>query len=197
MKAAGFKAIFLTVDNTGVNGIRDRNMRFSAGGDAGHSATFTIPALNQLKSMTTLPIIPKGVKSAHDVKLCADLGFPAVYLSNHGGRVVDMVPTAVEILLDVHRLYPDVFNKLEIYADGGVRRATHILTLLALGVRAVGLGRPPMYANVFGQAGVDKLIKILKLELTTTMALMGQANIDGYRGNTTFVSVSTRIESGR
>nr|POF17754.1 cytochrome b2, mitochondrial [Quercus suber] len=187
MEKAGFKAIFLTVDNTGVNGIRDRQMRFSAGGDSGHSSTFSIPALNKLRNMTTLPIVPKGVKTAHDVKLCADLGFPAVYISNHGGRVVDMAPTAVEILLDVHRLYPEVFNQIEIYADGGVRRATHVLTLLALGVRAVGLGRSPMYANVYGQAGVTKLINILTLELQTTMALMGQANIDGYRGNTTFV----------
>ncbi|KAI4736738.1 FMN-dependent alpha-hydroxy acid dehydrogenase [Aureobasidium sp. EXF-12298] len=120
MKKAGFKAIFLTVDNTGVNGIRDRYLRFSSGGDAGHSSTFTIDSLNKLRNMTTLPIVPKGVKTAHDVKLCADLGFPAVYISNHGGRVVDMAPTAVEVLLDVHRLYPEVFDKIEIYADGGI-----------------------------------------------------------------------------
>lgn len=185
----GFKAIFLTVDNTGVNGIRDRQMRFSAGGDAGHSATFTLESLAQLQSMTTLPIVPKGVKTAHDVKLVADLGLPAVYISNHGGRVVDGAPTAVEILLDVHRLYPEVFSQIEIYCDGGVRRATHILTLIALGCRAVGLGRSPMYANVYGEAGVTKLINILELELTTTMALMGQADIDGFRGNTSFVSI--------
>nr|POE46171.1 cytochrome b2, mitochondrial [Quercus suber] len=188
MEKAGYKAIFLTVDNTGVNGVRDRQMRFSPGGDAGHSSTFSIPALNRLRNMTTLPIIPKGIKTAHDVKLCADLGFPAVYISNHGGRVVDMVPTAVEILLDVHRLYPEVFDQIEIYADGGVRRATHVLTLLALGVRAVGLGRSPMYANIYGQAGVAKMISILTLELQTTMALMGQADIDGYRGNTSYIN---------
>ncbi|CAJ2501950.1 Uu.00g048030.m01.CDS01 [Anthostomella pinea] len=188
MEAAGFKAIFLTVDNTGVNGIRDRQLRFSSGGDTGHSATFTIDALNQLRNMTSLPIVPKGVKTAHDVKLCAELGFPAVYISNHGGRVVDGAPTAVEILLDVHKLYPEVFDQIEIYADGGVRRATHILTLLALGVRAVGLGRSPMFANVYGEAGVTKLINILTLELTTTMALLGEGNVDGYRGNTTFIN---------
>lgn len=186
----GFKAIVLTVDNTGVNGIRDRQMRFSSGGDAGHSASFTLEALAQLQSMTTLPIIPKGVKTAHDVKLVATLGLPAVYISNHGGRVVDGAPTAVEILLDVHRLYPEVFGQIEIYCDGGVRRATHVLTLLALGCRAVGLGRPAMFANVYGEAGVTKMIDILTLEMTTTMALMGMSDIDGYRGNTTFVSLS-------
>ncbi|THW40110.1 FMN-dependent alpha-hydroxy acid dehydrogenase [Aureobasidium pullulans] len=193
MEAAGFKAIFLTVDNTGVNGIRDRYLRFSAGGDAGHSATFTIESLKQLRNMTSLPIVPKGVKTAHDVKLCADLGFPAVYISNHGGRVVDMAPTAVEVLLDVRRLYPEVFDQIEIYADGGVRRASHIITLLALGVRAVGLGRSPMYANVYGEEGVSKLLNIIKKELTTELALIGEANSNNVRGNASFVN-TRRVE---
>ena len=188
IQQAGFKAIFLTVDNTGINGVRDRSERFEGNSDTGHSATFTIAALNQLRQQTTLPIVPKGVKTAHDVKLCADLGFKAVYISNHGGRVVDNVPTAIEILLDVHQQYPEVFSQMEIYADGGVRRATHILALLALGVRAVGLGRPPMYANVYGQAGVTKMISIIQQELITEMALMGQSDVNGFRGNTTFVS---------
>ena len=210
MEKAGFKAIFLTVDNTvraidpeamnhrlielqGVNGIRDRYLRFSAGGDAGHSSSFTIDALNKLRNMTSLPIVPKGVKTAHDVKLCADLGFPAVYISNHGGRVVDLAPTAVEVLLDVHRLYPEVFDKIEIYADGGVRRASHIITLLALGARAVGLGRAPMYANVYGQQGVSKLLDIIKKELTTELALIGEADSNNVRGNRTFVN-TRRVE---
>jgi len=193
MEKAGFKAIFLTVDNTGVNGIRDRYLRFSAGGDAGHSSSFTIESLNKLRNMTTLPIVPKGVKTAHDVKLCADLGFPAVYISNHGGRVVDLAPTAVEVLLDVHRLYPEVFDKIEIYADGGVRRASHIISLLALGVRAVGLGRAPMYANVYGQQGVAKLLSIIKKELTTELALIGEADSNNVRGNRTFVN-TRRVE---
>lgn len=189
IKAAGFKAIFLTVDNTGINGIRNRQMRFPRrGGDKGHSAKFTIASLKELQNMTTLPIVPKGVKTAHDVKLCADLGFKAVYISNHGGRVVDLAPTAVEVLLDVHKNYPEVFGKIEIYADGGVRRASHVLALLALGARAVGLGRPAMFANIYGQPGVAKMISILQTELTTEMQLMGQADVNKYRGNTTFVS---------
>lgn len=188
MEASGFKALFLTVDNTGINGVRDRSLRFSGGGESAHSSTFTIDALNRLRTLTDLPIVPKGVKTAHDVKVCADLGFPAVYLSNHGGRQVDGVPTAAEILLDVHRQYPEVFGQLEIYADGGVRRGTHVLTLLALGARAVGLGRSPMYANVFGEDGVAKLIAVLRQELETEMKLMGQADIDRWYGNATFLN---------
>ncbi|KAL2277507.1 hypothetical protein FJTKL_15424 [Diaporthe vaccinii] len=158
IKSAGFKAILLTVDNTG------------------------------LQNMTTLPIVPKGVKTAHDVKLCADLGFKTVYISNQGGRVVDLAPTAVEVLLDVHKNHPEVFGKIEIYADGGVRRASHVLALLALGARAVGLGRPAMFANIYSQPGVAKMISILQAELTTEMQLMGQADVNKYRGNTTFIN---------
>ncbi|CAK4029990.1 FMN-dependent alpha-hydroxy acid dehydrogenase [Lecanosticta acicola] len=189
IKAAGFKAIFLTIDNTGIDGIRDRSLRFTSESDSTtHSATFTYKALDKLRNMTDLPIVPKGVKTAHDVKLVADLGFPAVYISNHGGRVVDLAPTAVEVLLDVHRQYPEVLDQIEIYADGGVRRATHVITLLALGVRAVGLGRSPMYANIYGEEGVTKMIEILRQELETTMALMGQSNVDDLRGNTSFIN---------
>lgn len=197
IKAAGFKAIFLTVDNTGINGIRDRSLRFtSSSSNTAHSATFTLESLNKLRNMTDLPIVPKGVKTAHDVKLVADLGFPAVYISNHGGRVVDLAPTAVEVLLDVHRQYPEVFNQIEIYADGGVRRATHIITLLALGARAVGLGRSPMYANVYGEEGVTKMIDILRQELETTLALIGQPDVNELRGNTSFVSFSVTMFLG-
>jgi isopentenyl diphosphate isomerase/L-lactate dehydrogenase-like FMN-dependent dehydrogenase len=189
MKAAGYKAVFLTVDNTGINGIRSRQIRFyGRGGDAGHSDSFTVESLQAVQKMTTLPIIPKGVTDVHLIKKLADLGFPAVYISNHGGRMVDLTPTAVEVLLDVHRLYPEVFNKMEIYVDGGVRRATHVLILLALGARAVGMGRPAMFANIYGQAGVQQILSQIREELVSTMRLVGQANIDGIRGNTSFVS---------
>jgi len=189
IEAGGFKAIVLTVDNHGTNAIRTRYMRFTGfSPDTEHSETFTIQTLKEFQAMTKLPVIPKGVKTAHDVKLLADLGFKAVYLSNHGGRQVDLVPTAVEILLDLHAHYPEVFNQMEIYADGGVRRSTHVLTLLALGARAVGLGRSPMFANVLGQAGVARLLDIMRQEMVTEMISMGQANINGYRGNTTFIN---------
>lgn len=101
---------------------------------------------------------------------------------------MDLAPTAVETLLEVRRLYPEVFDQVEIYADGGVRRASHILTLIALGAKAVGVGRPAMFANVFGEEGVSKMIAILKEELKTTMQLMGESDVNAYRGNGTFVN---------
>lgn len=189
----GFKAIFLTVDNAGIGGVRDRSLRYTKGGDTGHDLAFTVESLNELRNLTSLPIVPKGIKTARDVKLCADLGFEAVYISNHGGRVVDGAPTAVEVLLDVHAQYPEVFDQIEIYADGGVRRGTHVLTLLALGARAVGLGRPPMFANIFGQEGVEQMLSILNTELVTEMQNLGQTDVNLWRGNTSFIN-TRRVE---
>lgn len=188
MEASGFKAIVLAIDNTGVGGVRDRAQRFKPGDDSGRSLNFTIEALNELRSWTSLPIIPKGIKSAKDVKLCADLGFKAVYISNHGGRVVDNAPTTLEILLDLHVQYPEIFDQIEIYADGGVRRGNHVLMLLALGVRAVGLGRPPMFANVYGQEGVDKMLQILNKEMVTEMRLLGETDVNQWRGNASLIN---------
>ena len=189
IKSNGFRAVFLTVDNTGVEGIRPRYDRYRSSSGSSHASDTSIEALNELRQMTDLPIVPKGVKTAHDVKLCADLGFPAVYISNHGGRQVDMGVTAIEVLLDLHRDYPEVFGQIEIYADGGVRHASHMLTLISLGVTAVGVGRPFYFANIYGQDGVSKLIDIFNTELDSTMRLMGEDNIRSYRGNSTFVSL--------
>lgn len=70
-------------------------------------------SLADLRNMTTLPIVPKGIKTWQDAKLCLDLGFQAIYVSNHGGRVVDMAPTSVEVLLDIRKNAPEVFDKME------------------------------------------------------------------------------------
>ncbi|KAJ3818893.1 FMN-dependent alpha-hydroxy acid dehydrogenase [Lentinula raphanica] len=190
MEAAGYKAIFLTVDNTGVNGIRVQAMRQTGelDSDSGHSASFTLQALAEIRNLTMLPIVPKGIKTAADAKTCLDLGFPAIYISNHGGRVLDGVPTAVEILLDIRKQYPEVFEKMEVYADGGVRSANHIITLLALGAKAVGLGRSPIFANIYGEDGVDRLLTLLTAELQTSLQLMGEANVQNVVGNTSYVN---------
>ncbi|KAF7982064.1 hypothetical protein HWV62_30354 [Athelia sp. TMB] len=186
---AGFKVIFLTVDNTGINGIRTRSIRYTGEEtDPGHSATFTIKSINEIRNMTSLPIVPKGIKTWQDAKTCLDLGFEAIYVSNHGGRVLDGAPTSVEVLLDIRKNAPEVFEKMEVYADGGVRRANHVITLLALGARAVGLGRSAMFSNLYGAEGVARMIYLLQTELGTTMKLMGQSDVTKIVGNSTFIN---------
>ncbi|KAG7445024.1 FMN-dependent alpha-hydroxy acid dehydrogenase [Guyanagaster necrorhizus] len=191
IEAAGYKAIFLTVDNTGIDGIRTRSLRYTGeSSESGHSATFDLASLAEIRNLTSLPIVPKGIKTAADAQTCLDLGFPAIYVSNHGGRTLDGAPTAVEILLDIRRNAPEVFERMEVYADGGVRRGNHVITLLALGARAVGLGRSPIFANIWGEEGVSRMIEMLQTEFETTMQLMGEskvANINSSYINTKLV----------
>jgi isopentenyl diphosphate isomerase/L-lactate dehydrogenase-like FMN-dependent dehydrogenase len=79
--------------------------------------------------------------------------------------------------LSVHQEDPDIFDEVEVYADGGIRYGADVLKLLALGVRAVGLGRPFLYANLYGQKGVSRVINLLELELTSAAANIGLAEI--------------------
>ncbi|KZT25034.1 FMN-dependent alpha-hydroxy acid dehydrogenase [Neolentinus lepideus HHB14362 ss-1] len=187
MEKAGFKAIVLTVDNTGVNGIRTRSLRYTGDeDDTGHDASFDLNSLANFRNLTSLPIVPKGIKTWQDAKTCLDLGFPAIYVSNHGGRVLDTAPTSVEVLLDIKKYAPEVFEQMEVYADGGVRRGTDVIKLLALGARAVGLGRSPMFANIWGEEGVTHMIQLLSTELQTSIQLMGANDVS--KINSTYIN---------
>ncbi|GAB1526344.1 hypothetical protein RhiTH_009511 [Rhizoctonia solani] len=144
IEEAGFKAILLTVDNPTEEGIRTRSRRADGPDSTNtHAQDFDLAALLALQNQTSLPIIPKGISNWQDAALLHTLGFPAIYISNHGGRLIDGQQTAVEVLLDLRKNAPEVLDdgKMEIYADGGVRHGTDVIKLLALGARAVGLGR--------------------------------------------------------
>jgi isopentenyl diphosphate isomerase/L-lactate dehydrogenase-like FMN-dependent dehydrogenase len=127
--------------------------------------------------MTSLPIILKGILTAVDARKAVEAGAPAIVLSNHAGRNIDGSPSSLEIALEIHREDPSIFQETEVFADGGIRYGTDALRLLALGVKAVGLGRPFMYANVFGTDGVKKAIDILKQELASDAANLGVGNL--------------------
>ncbi|KAL8951600.1 MAG: hypothetical protein Q9183_007446 [Haloplaca sp. 2 TL-2023] len=110
---------------------------------------------------------------AQDAKRAAKEGVDGLVLSNHGGRNLDTAPPAILVLLDLHKNCPEVFEKMEIYVDGGIRRGTDILKAICLGATAVGIGRPALYALNYGQEGVEHLVDVLKDELSTAMALIG------------------------
>lgn len=82
------------------------------------------------------------MQTVADVELAAQNGIKAVILSNHGGRSLDFSPAPIDVLIELRQTKPDLFNKVEIYVDGGVRRGTDVLKAIALGATAVGLGRP-------------------------------------------------------
>jgi len=128
---------------------------------------------NRLQSMTTLPIIPKGIMTVEDAQLAVKAGAKAIMLSNHGGRQLDGSPSSLEVALEIYETDPGLFKQVEVLADGGVRQGTDVLKLLALGVKAVGLGRPFMYANIYGTEGVKKAIDLLKHEISIDAANLG------------------------
>jgi L-lactate dehydrogenase (cytochrome) len=99
----------------------------------------------EMKNHTSLPIILKGITTVDDAKKAVEKGVPAIMLSNHGGRQVDYSPSPLEIAFEIHHNAPEIFNQIEVLADSGIRYGDDVVKLLALGVKAVGMGRP--YVN--------------------------------------------------
>ncbi|KAJ4483765.1 FMN-dependent dehydrogenase-domain-containing protein [Lentinula aciculospora] len=144
--------------------------------DADMSWQVTIP---WLRSITKLPIILKGVQCLEDAVLATQMGVEGILLSNHGGRQLEYSLPPLEVLYRIRQQKPDVFDKLEVYVDGGIRRGTDVIKAICLGAKAVGLGRPFLYAlSAYGEVGVSKMISILEREIVTSMRLLGAGNIN-------------------
>lgn len=176
IEAAGAKAIIMTVDSPG-DGIRHRAARYSVGSANTEYSLLTWDLYHQLTNMTSLPIIPKGIQTVEDAREAVNQGVKAIFISNHGGRQLDTAPSALEIALEIYEQDPEIFQQVEVFADGGVRYGADILKLLALGVKAVGLGRPFMYSNIYGAEGVARAVEILKYELANDAANLGVGDI--------------------
>ncbi|OLN92079.1 Cytochrome b2, mitochondrial 2 [Colletotrichum chlorophyti] len=129
--------------------------------------------LTWIRQASGVPIVLKGVQTADDVRLAVEYGVDGVMLSNHGGRSLDGSQASILVLLELREQCPEVFEKLEVYVDGGFERGSDILKAIALGATAVGIGRPFLYSLVYGQEGVEQLSQILKDELETSMRLCG------------------------
>lgn len=135
----------------------------------------TWEALAWLRSITTLPIVLKGILTAEDAALAVAHGVDGVIVSNHGGRQLDGVSATIEVLPEV---VAAVAGACEVYLDGGIRRGTDALKALALGARAVLVGRPVLWGlTVGGAAGVQQILALLTVELETAMALAGRPTI--------------------
>ncbi|RPA94791.1 hypothetical protein L873DRAFT_1700211 [Choiromyces venosus 120613-1] len=200
-KACGLKAVFVTVDahlagkreaderlkvdvpvKSAVSGAVSHNDK-KGGGMGRLMALYVDRTLNWedirwIKSVAGgLPIVLKGIQTAVDAKLAVEYGVQGIVLSNHGGRSLDTSPPALYTLLEIHKIYPEVFNSLEVYIDGGIRRGTDIFKALCLGATAVGIGRPYLYALNYGAEGIAHLTQILKDELETTMRMCGVTDL--------------------
>ena len=124
-----------------------------------------------LRERTRLPILLKGVVCPDDARRAVDAGMAGVIVSNHGGRVLDGLPATVDALPGV---VAAVRDRVPVLMDGGIRRGTDVLRALALGARAVLVGRPYLYGlAAAGPAGVAHVLHLLRTELEAAMALTG------------------------
>ncbi|KAI1797745.1 FMN-dependent dehydrogenase-domain-containing protein [Ganoderma leucocontextum] len=131
-----------------------------------------------LRSITKLPIVIKGIQSVEDAVLAAEAGVDGILISNHGGRQLEYSLPCIDVLYRLRKQRPDVFDKLEVYIDGGIRRGTDVLKALCLGAKAVGLGRPFLYAqSAYGEDGVVKIVDILEREIVRGMRLLGASKV--------------------
>ncbi|XP_037505336.1 uncharacterized protein LOC119381636 [Rhipicephalus sanguineus] len=124
-----------------------------------------------LRSVSKLPVILKGILTAEDAATAVEVGAAAVTVSNHGGRQLDGTPATIEALPEI---VAAVGDRAEVYVDGGVRTGTDVIKALALGTKAVFVGRPVIWALSYdGRQGVRMMLDVLRTELMRAMALIG------------------------
>ncbi|MDP9003919.1 MAG: alpha-hydroxy-acid oxidizing protein [Verrucomicrobiota bacterium] len=203
-EAAGAEAIVLTVDAPGL-GTRERDSRnrfrlpdglavenlaplgkgempdVPGSGLAAYvrenfKADLGFDDLDWLCSSTRLPVVVKGVCRGDDARRAAEHGAKALVVSNHGGRQLDTAPATCEVLPHIVDAAVDL---CEIYVDGGIRRGSDVLKAIALGARAVLVGRPILWAlTVAGEQGAVSVLEILRHELDEAMLLCGCTGIE-------------------
>jgi isopentenyl diphosphate isomerase/L-lactate dehydrogenase-like FMN-dependent dehydrogenase len=140
-----------------------------------HDASFSFRDLEWLKRLSHLPLVIKGVVRADDARRAIDHGAAAILVSNHGGRQLDASPATLEALPGVVEA---VGHDGEVYVDGGIRSGEDVFKALALGARAVLVGRPSLWGlAVGGSEGVADVLRILSEELSRTMALAGAPSV--------------------
>jgi isopentenyl diphosphate isomerase/L-lactate dehydrogenase-like FMN-dependent dehydrogenase len=193
-EAAGFGAIVLTVDLPRL-GRRERDLRtgfevpeelpvpaFVALAEASRAVspediswavddTLTWQDVEWLRSVSSLPLLGKGILTGEDAVLAAEVGAQGVVVSNHGGRQLDGVAATLDALPEV---VDSVGDRLAVLMDGGIRRGTDVVKALALGAEAVLAGRPPLWGLAAGGAeGVQCVLELLRDEIELGLALCG------------------------
>lgn len=204
-EAAGYEAIVLTVDAP-IQGSRNAEHRYgfslpagiqpvnllpyadkltTAGVLAAGESLFQHPLVTQmadwddvawLVKQTSLPVLVKGILHPADAQLAVQAGVAGVIVSNHGGRVLDTVPATLDVLPLV---VAAVGEQVPVLVDGGIQRGTDVLKALALGAKAVLIGRPVLHGlAVAGATGVAHIVHLLRTELESSMVLSGVATLE-------------------
>jgi isopentenyl diphosphate isomerase/L-lactate dehydrogenase-like FMN-dependent dehydrogenase len=195
-QAAGCTGVVVTVDVQGVSyerDLHDRNLigsgvapRSSAAsaaaarrnpyGVTGGRMWYEWKFFDQIRPMIKGPMLAKGILTPEDARICIEHGCDGVYVSNHGGRSLDYAPSTLEVL---PAIVDAVGARVPVIFDSGVRRGADVLKALALGAKAVCLGRAPRWGlAAFGPPGVQKVVEIVHAELVQAMAYTGRTSIE-------------------
>jgi 4-hydroxymandelate oxidase len=203
VEAAGCPVIALTVDNTtGRNSetylrTRPKDRRICATCHEGEPGTalsekpmyeginmagvlrqnpaMTWDFVARLRKATNVKLFIKGIDTKEDARIALDHGIDGILVSNHGGRSTETLRPTIQALPEVA---DEVGRYMTVFVNGGVRRGTDVLKALALGARAVGIGRPMLWGlGAFGQAGVERVLEILQGELKLAMGNCGTPNV--------------------
>jgi len=181
--AAGFAAVCHTLDFP-ASGLRHRDARNDFDMPIGlpsDELTFapdlTWDDLSWIRDAAPVPLLVKGIMTAEDARIAAEVGVDGIIVSNHGGRQLDSVHAAITVLPEV---VDAVEDRVPVLVDGGFRRGTDIFKALALGATAVLVARPVCWGlAVAGEEGVVDVLRILRAELENTMVLAGSRSIVG------------------
>jgi isopentenyl diphosphate isomerase/L-lactate dehydrogenase-like FMN-dependent dehydrogenase len=131
--------------------------------------------VGRLRKATTLKLLLKGIDTREDARLAVEHGIDGILVSNHGGRATETCRSTIEALPEV---VAEASGRIPVFLDGGVRRGTDVFKALALGAKAVGIGRPFLWGlGAFGQAGVERVLEILQGELKLAMGNCGTPTI--------------------
>ncbi len=140
------------------------------------TSELTWPFLQELKAYAKVPVLVKGILTPEDAKLAVENGASGIVVSNHGARYLEFAPSTIEVLPGI---VDAVQGKIPVLIDGGFRRGTDVLKALAIGAKAVLVGRPPLWGlGAFGQPGVVRVLEMLQTELALAMGLSGRPNLD-------------------
>jgi len=185
VETMGFAGLCVTMDASAI-GRRDRSLESGftwhtppqgtpnlapMGWEASHRARFTWADLAWLCSRTELPMMVKGVMNVEDALTAVDCGAGSVYVSNHGGRMVDHGLSTIEVLGEIVAAVP---HEIEVVVDSGFTRGAEVCKAIALGARAVGIGRLQCWGLAAGGVGgLARVVEILRDEISVTMANLG------------------------
>jgi isopentenyl diphosphate isomerase/L-lactate dehydrogenase-like FMN-dependent dehydrogenase len=147
-----------------------------------NSPSLTWDFVDRVKKTTKMKFLLKGLESHEDAKLAVEHGVDGIIVSNHGGRSMETLKATIESLPEV---VDAVGGRIPVLVDGGFRRGSDVIKALALGARAVGIGRPYLWGlSAFGQPGVERVLDIMRGELQLAMRQCGKTSLAQIDKNT-------------